>query len=671
MVTDELAAYCEHVVGNKIEMPRKTKRLKNMNRNTKNLRIAITATAALLVCLTSCTKTPNHSRYPGTGGGETDKPSGNTPKPVQRELNLTEFGKLNAGQSDINSHANDWDKSILSWNCRSYVELGASAVGHSEPTYGRMLKLADGSYILLNQDRADVNGNGESVYWSVSTDMKNWTSKGKLFASEGSNTGDAIWTNGNGIVLKNGDVIVFASYRTRGKYNTYANRFENGIKYRRSRNNGKTWTAAKTIHRGPNWEAIMLELESGELQCYFSESRPWISGSHSGTSMVKSTDGGETWSPAVFNSDGSQNTGYYPYRVIRHTYYSEDKGQYLFTDQMPNLIVLNNSKQIAGVFESASAYPKGGNPTFNVSFAWSPEDGNWDIIEGDEGDGKSFDVEHAKVGPAERVIDIWRGGAPDLKQFPSGETVVSYGSSEKLNLRLGDSKAKNWGEPIIAYPGGRGSWGAMMMDNSHEVAALIRNSKNSSNVTIAVSKFALNHWIKAASHSVKNDGDNEDWSTEDEALFTGAACQAQATLRCAADKDSLYFLVECLDENVSKDDYFQLYIAPSGQTSLDANAARVKVGPEGLRSQCKWSGQWVNEDKKVKVHTSYDATLSDKSDKDNGWLAEISIPRSSLKISSDGKVKVNLSLFDLEGGESAIVSTNETNPDKWMSIQGL
>lgn len=643
-----------------------------MNRNTKYFRIAITAAAAMLVCMTACTKTPSHSRYPDINSGDKDKPGTDTPKPSHRELTLTEFGKLNAGQSEINSHAADWDKSILSWNQRSYVELGSSVVGHAEPTYGRMLKLADGSYILLNQDRADSGGNGESVYWSVSKDMKNWTSMGKMFASEGKETGDAIWTNGNGIVLKNGDVIVFASYRTRGKYNTYANRFENGIKYRRSRNNGKTWTAPKTIHRGPNWEAIMLELESGEIQCYFSESRPWISGSHSGTSMVKSTDGGNTWTPAALNADGSQNTSYYPYRVIRHTYYSEDKGQYLFTDQMPNLIVLNNSKQIAGVFESASAYPKDGSPVFNVSFAWSPEDGNWNIIEGDEGDGKSFDVEHAEVGPAERAIDLWRGGAPDLKQFPSGETVVSYGSNSKLNLRLGDSKAKNWGDPIVAYPNGKGSWGAMMMDNSHEVVALIRNSKNASNVTMSVSKFALNHWIKAATHSVKNDGDNEDWSTEDEALFTGAACQAQATLRCAADKDSLYFLVECLDENVSKDDYFQLYVAPNGQTALDATSVRVKVGPEGLKGLSNWNnGKWASADINVFATTSYDATLSDKSDTDHGWLSEISVPRSALTISSDGKVRVNLSLFDLEGGESAIVSTSVTNPEKWMSIHGL
>ena len=83
-------------------------------------------------------------------------------------------------------------------------------------------------------------------------------------------------------------------------------------------------------------------------------------------------------------------------------------------------------------------------------------------------------------------------------------------------------------------------------------------------------------------------------------------------MRCAADADNIYFLVECRDENVSKDDYVQVFVAPS----------------------------------------------------------EFSVPRSSVKV-VDGKVKVNLALFDMEGGEDAIVSTGEKNPQKWITVTGL
>jgi hypothetical protein len=582
-----------------------------------------------------------------------------------KKLTITPFGELNSGVSEINSHANEWERSILTMNYRSLFEAGSGVTGTDGPTYARMIKLADGSYILLCQDRFDAGGNGSNVLWATSPDMKNWTSKGILFRSHEvlnglGNTDTKLYTNGFGKVLKNGEVFLFASYRCRSTYGNYNCRYDHGIELMKSSDNGKTWSEPQIIHRGPNWEAVMLELPSGELQCYFSESRPWISGSHSGTSMVKSTDGGNTWLPSAGGAD--------PYRVIRHTWYSEAQGKTFFTDQMPALIQLNNSNQIAGAFESA--YARDASVHFKIAFAWSPEDGNWDYILGNEGNGSNFDVATAKVAPADRALDLWVGAGPDLKQFPSGETLVSYGLSSQLLIRTGDSKAKNWGEPFVSLPG-IGSWGAMMMESSHEVVAVMRNSKNSQNVTVAMTKWALNHRINASVHKVDLDGDNKDWSKTDEALFVGAKCQAQATLRCSSDANNVYFLIECLDENVSKDDYVQLFLAPSDQNALNAKSIRVKVSPEGLKNQGNYAGAlWVEKDLGAKAGVSYDATLSSPSDTDNGWLTEIAIPRSSLNIVG-GKALVNFALFDMEGGEDAVTPTGNKNPQAWTFISGL
>lgn len=198
----------------------------------------------------------------------------------------------------------------------------------------------------------------------------------------------------------------------------------------------------------------------------------------------------------------------------------------------------------------------------------------------------------------------------------------------------------------------------------------MRNSTDSKNVGVTICKLALNHRIAASSHKVVIDGGNSDWVNADDALFAGSKCQAQATLRCAADADNIYFLVECRDENVSKDDYVQVFIAPSDAAKLNAQTLRVKVGLNGLRNQGVYAGNWIEKDLGAKAVVRYDATLSDASDVDNGWLAEISVPRSSVKV-VDGKVKVNLALFDMEGGEDAIVSTGEKNPQKWITVTGL
>jgi hypothetical protein len=580
------------------------------------------------------------------------------------KLTLTPFEKLNASADAVNSHKDDWAQSVLTLNYRSIVNVGASVLGTSSPSYSRIVKLADGSYILTAHDSYS-GGNGSTVYWATSQDLVHWTPQGKLFASRSvvnarGQEATRLYTNGFGKVLSNGDVLMFASFRTTGTYSFWKWRDEQGIEMRRSTDNGKTWSEPYEVYRGPNWEAIMLEDGDGELELYFSESRPWISGSHSGTSMVRSTDGGRTWIPGL---------GKEPYRVIRHTWYDAHQDKWLFTDQMPGLIILNDSKCKAGVFESAHDYPVGGSVNFCISFAWSPEDGNWNYIEGEEKDGTGLDVKTAKVGPVDRKIDVWNGSAPSLLQFPSGETVVSYGQDWYQWLRIGDSRARNFGDAGKYLPA-KGSWSSILLDGTHELITHMRNSTDGKNVGVILCKLALNHRIAASSHKVVIDGGNSDWVNADDALFAGSKCQAQATLRCAADADNIYFLVECRDDNVSKDDYVQLFIAPSDAAKLNAQTLRIKVGLNGLRNQGVYAGNWIEKDFGANAVVRYDATLSDASDVDNGWLAEICVPRSSVKV-VDGKVKVNLALFDMEGGEDAIVSTGEKNPQKWITVTGL
>ncbi len=613
--------------------------------------IAMLAATALLSCQVA--------KETSSSGGDSSS--------TARKLELTPFSGLNQGASELNSHAGEWAKSSLKMAFRSFISLGSGVTTTPEPTYGRMIRLQDGSWILLCQDRADSNGNGKNVYWATSADMKEWTPKGVLFRSVGitnglGNADTKMYTNGNGFVRSNGDILLFASYRSASSYGKYSCRYDHGIELTISSDGGKTWSDPKVIHKGPNWEAMMLETASGELQCYFSESRPWISGSHSGTSMVKSTDGGETWTPSAGGAD--------PLRVIRHTWYSEKQDKWLFTDQMPALVILNGGRRIAGAFESAYVYDSTGKH-FKIAFAWSPENGEWDFITGNEGDGTGFDVKTAKVAPADRALDLWRGVGPDLKQFPSGETVITYTDTQPYQLmRIGDSEARNWGESFISLPGVKGSWGAMCMKNSHEVVALMRNIADASDVKIAMASFCLNHSMKASSHPVTVDGDNGDWKTTDDALFVGSKCQAQATLRCSADADNIYFLIECLDENVSRDDYVQVFLAPSDQTKLNAKSFRVKVGLSGLRNQGGYAGGWLEQDRGASAAVSYDATLSSKSDTDNGWLAEIAVPRSAVEI-TDGKLNLNFALFDVDGGEDAVVSTGENNPSNWITVYGL
>ena len=41
---------------------------------------------------------------------------------------------------------------------------------------------------------------------------------------------------------------------------------------RRSTDNGVTWSEPVSVYQGVNWEPYLLELSSGEIHCYFTDS---------------------------------------------------------------------------------------------------------------------------------------------------------------------------------------------------------------------------------------------------------------------------------------------------------------------------------------------------------------------------------------------------------------
>ena len=602
----------------------------------------ITKIALTALCLgaLACSDTDD-AQGPDRGGAVESQP-----------LTLTPIGQLNQGTAEVNSHADVTARSSVKMNYRSYTNLGRNITGNDSPNYARLKRLADGSWILFNH-YGDGGANGFDVHYATSPDLENWTYRGMLLerhaiTNSRNNPDKRVFTNPNAIVLANGDLLAFASYRANMSYNYLDCQYDHGIVILRSTDNGRTWSAPQEIYHGPNWEAHMVEMPSGELQCYFSESRPWISGGHSGTSLVVSRDNGATWTPGLDQT---------PYRVIRQHWENSDKQATYYTDQMPVVVRLNNGDRLAAALESAVSCVNG-NTSYAISFAYSDDRGQWTHLEGDE------------VGPADRRSDLFEGAAPFLVQFPSGETLVSYGLSSRMNMRVGDAEARTFGEPFAALPG-RGSWGCLELNGGHEAIAAMRNSDNPGEVTIALARFELNHRITATRRTVTVDGDNAEWTATDEALFVGEKSQAQATLRCSCDDKNIYFLVEVLDEAISRDDYVNILLTPPNEgNKLTSDARRIKVSHSGLKSTDIYAGGWRETEMGVTVQAACDGTISDNSDTDHGYLVEVAVPRSQLGIVS-GEMLVNLVLFDSQGGEDAICPTSTKSIAAWVPIAGL
>lgn len=587
-----------------------------------------TATLLAAICcgITACSNKDNGIDTEGDGKGTTQ----------ETLLTITPIEKLNQGNSIVNSHADVTSHSSLKMNFRSYIDLGQGALGVSSPNYVRIKKLANGNYIMFYHN----NQIGASCYYSTSQNLKAWIAKGKLLSNyaiidSDNKANERRFSNCDALVLSNGDIIAVASYRANINYKEKP--LDAGIVMLRSTDNGISWSTPVEIYRGVNWEPSLLELPSGEIQCYFTESsRTNTEGTDTGTAMIVSKNKGATWTPS-FGSN--------PYYVIR-TKHMKD-GKTLFNDQMPVVIKLNGSNELAAAVEANI----GG---YNISFAYSGEDGEWDQLNVNQ------------EGPVDRNDFAFEGSAPYLVQFPSGETVLSYNKSSTYFMKMGDAKARDFGEAYAPFSG-NGYWGTLERIDNHQ---LIGAMPNTSDGVIMLSQFILNHDIVATRRSVKVDGDNSEWANTDHALFVGEKSQAQATLRCSFDDENVYFLVEVLDNVISKDDYATIYLSPVSNNMLTEKSCRIRVSHEGLKGVYTYKTDWTNADLNVSVNAKYKGTISNIYDQDYGYITEISVPRSKLNIES-GEIRVNFSIFDKQGGLDAISNASSTNTANWISIKGL
>ena len=165
----------------------------------KTMILGLLASGIILFSGVSCEK--------GHEAGGTSQSS----KGEKRELTFTPIMELNQVSSAMNSHAEDYTRSSLKYMKESFVELGISN-SVQYPKYARVRKMSDGSYILIWHNASNHwDNNGATVHYALSPDLKNWTYKGPLWEAENAkslngNTYKKRYTNGNALLLKNGDL---------------------------------------------------------------------------------------------------------------------------------------------------------------------------------------------------------------------------------------------------------------------------------------------------------------------------------------------------------------------------------------------------------------------------------------------------------------------------------
>ncbi len=547
---------------------------------------------------------------------------------------LTSFYDINPAHTQ-GSHTELYEYSYIEADYRSVNRVEKDASRTTEPYYVRIKELSDGSFIMLFNELK----NGDGVRMLTSTDGVNWGGYATVFEPSATKK----YANPEAIVLKNGDVLACAAWRLIPDYLT--NNSKGGIEIKRSTDNGKTWTEAYNVSTGLAWEPYFLQLRSGEIQLYWTNTTrynlPSGNNTSTGTALLRSYDNGITWT-------GNPNIPYSGQVVAKQKTEYYDHVQF-YTDQMPVAVELQNGT-IALSLESR--LDRDGN--CYVSMAYSKD--NW-----------AESIPKNGVGPADKQENMHRGGGPYLAQFPSGETVLKYSYSTVYHLVLGDPEARTFTTPIkMKYLKNFSSF--EMLSNGHTVLCSggepFTDTKEETNFYICTQKVNLCHAITAPNIELTLDGNSAEWEEVNESLFIGSVSQAQASVRFARCSGGLGILVDRLDSDLTSEDAFSLKIAlPQNKISCIEITAKADgtVSAEYIADGTR---------KEITVHcaSTLFGTLDDSDDTDEGILTEILIPEEYLPES----IAVFPSITNKDKGKPAksdvIDSLHSTDNTKWIPI---
>lgn len=565
------------------------------------------------------------------------------PKPGTEELppvytDITSIYSLNTDEGFVNSHANEWQNSSVEKDFRSAQTIGNPLLTAINAQYPRFKRLSDGSFLLIYQQGPAAH----DVYYAKSYNFASWqNSPTQLFAKtdmnqyESSVADRVLFSSADAIVLDNGDVLAFASFRLNAGYRL--NPLNNGIMMRRSTDNGNSWSDPEVIYRGTTWEPSALKLSSGEVHVYFTSADP--NTGDSGTALLRSTDGGESW----------ESVG----KIVRQAAgeATDNSGNTIFTDQMPVAIQLNDSERIAVAFESRFGR-NGTGDQYHLGMAYSDDDWAGGGLAGyDEG-------------PAERQNNLFLNqAAPYLRQFRSGETLHSCNINQLFNVRLGDSKAWEFGLPEQVFPD-RGVWGSVEIIDDHCFVGVFPSSfsetideTTTARANIQLAKFVLNHRVNAAPFTPEPVGSSENWDEIQDALFIGSVSQAQTVFRFAYDQTNLYCMVERMDGDLAAGDGMKLMFQSGDATGTPL---AVTVLPDAATGtlECDASG--------VECYPNVLGTF-DETENDRGYVFMLAIPRTRLSVVAD-RLLFNAVLYDT-AGEDTFSGLTESNYNKWLTVE--
>jgi hypothetical protein len=244
-----------------------------------------------------------------------------------------------------------------------------------------------------------------------------------------------------------GRVLLFYNQRPRDHVHPYS------IRMAISQDNGNSWAidphvlSSAGLKEGEGcYEPSAIQLPSGEIQLFFANEFPHKADGTQEITLLRSADGGKTWSDPKAVS----------YRAGHR-------------DGMPVPIGLLNQKGLAFAIEDNGITA---DREFKPTIIHTPTDWPKQAIGGESADRWAA------------VNTNWPAhvyaGAPYLRQMPTGETILSCqtshdGQPAQMAVYIGDADAKHFASPSNPFPieaQTRGMWNSLFVKNRDTITAI-------------------------------------------------------------------------------------------------------------------------------------------------------------------------------------------------------
>jgi hypothetical protein len=326
-----------------------------------------------------------------------------------------------------------WDQSSL-----KQVSVGGGE-------YARMIQLHNGNLLCVYE-------NGDGIQSTTSTDLgKNWIAPITIAAST---PGVNMAVPG---ILELKDHSLLVSYNPRphkinGAWDT-TQHF--AIVTKKSYDEGKTWRDERLIYQADYrfengcWEPAQIQLPSGEIQLFYSDEGVYTHSNEQNISVFRSKDGGLTW------TSKPQVTSFTPGH----------------RDGMPVPIILAGTTDILYSIEDNV----GGQ--FKPSIICNSFNQNWQKTVGPTDAERNYAL-------TPKLPDVVYAGAPYLRQLHTGQTLLSYQSTQNrgsnwelacMQVAIGDNNGRdfiNASQPFTTPVNKHGLWNSLCVLDDDTIIAL-------------------------------------------------------------------------------------------------------------------------------------------------------------------------------------------------------